>query len=341
MLADARPALEALGDRIGALFATSLVGNGLFTGNPHSLGVCGGFSSALAARVLPQADVVLAFGASLNEWTTTHGRMLGDAAVVQCDADPLAIGRHRPVRLALVGDAAETADALREELERRGFSSAGFRKGAVAAALRAYVAADDYAEDPGEGTIDPRSLVVELDRLLPLERSVVYDGGHFHWFPTPYLGVPDADGFVPAQGFQAVGLGLGSAVGAAVARPDRPVLALIGDGGTMMTLGELDAITAQGLDVLVAVFNDGAYGAEVHHFGPMGLPTALVEFGERDFTALAGAVGARAATVRSVGDLAGPVQAWLAQRSGPLVLDCKVNPGVRSERIAEAFRGGA
>lgn len=341
VLADARASLEALGDRIGALLATSLVGNGLFAGNPRSMGVCGGFSSKLAERVVPRADLVLAFGAGLNQWTTMHGSMLAEAAVVQCDADPLAIGRHHPIRLGLLGDAAEAADALLEELERRGFSSTGFRDGDVAAELRGYVAADDYDEEPGEGTVDPRSLVVELDRLLPRERSVVYDGGHFHWFPTPYLSVPDADAFVPAQGFQAVGLGLGTAVGAAAARPERPVLALIGDGGTMMTLGELDAITAQGLDVVVAIFDDGAYGAEVHHFGPMGLPTGLVEFGERDFAAIAEAIGARAATITSVEELAQPVAAWLAELGGPLVLDCKVNRQVQAERLAEAFRGGA
>ena len=125
MLARARGSLEALGERIGALYATSLVGNGLFAGNPRSLGVCGGFSTLRAERLVPEADLVLAFGASLNQWTTMHGRMLGDTAVVQCDEDPAAIGAHHPVRLGLASDAAEGADALLEELERRGHRSAG------------------------------------------------------------------------------------------------------------------------------------------------------------------------------------------------------------------------
>ena len=148
--------------------------------------------------------------------------------------------------------------------------------------------------------------MVELDRALPRERAIAYDGGHFHWFPTAYLSVPDADSFVPAQGFQSVGLGLGSAIGVATAHPGTPVLALCGDGGTMMTLGELDSLTAQRLPVLVAIFNDAAYGAEVHHFAPMGLPTDLVEFGDRDFAAVASALGARAATVRAPEDVAAP-----------------------------------
>jgi thiamine pyrophosphate-dependent acetolactate synthase large subunit-like protein len=338
VLADARADLEALGDRIGALFATSLVANGLFAGNPLSLGVCGGFASKLAERVVRQADLVLAFGASLNQWTTMHGTLIAGAAVVQCDSDPAAIGGDH---LGLVGDAAGAANALLDELERRGHSAQGFRGGTVEQEVRSYRAADDYDEVQADGLLDPRSLAVALDHALPAERTVVYDGGHFHWFPTPYLSVPDAAGFVAAQGFQAVGLGLGTAIGAAVARPERPVLLLIGDGGTMMTLGELDALVGQRLPVVVAIFNDGAYGAEVHHFGPMGLPTDLVTFGDRDFAAVARALGARAATIRATDELAGAVGSWLAERDGPLVLDCKVNPGVAAERLAEAFKGGA
>ena len=125
VLAGARGSLEALGERVGALYATSLVGNGLFAGNPRSLGVCGGFSTKRAERLVPEADLVLAFGASLNQWTTMHGRMLGDTPVVQCDRDPAAIGAHHDVRLGLAGDAAEAADALLEELARREHRSPG------------------------------------------------------------------------------------------------------------------------------------------------------------------------------------------------------------------------
>ena len=338
VLAGARRPLEALGERAGALFATSLVGNGLFAGHPRSLGVCGGFASKLAERAVREADLVLAFGAGLNQWTTMHGTLIANADVVQVDDDEAAIGRHGPVELGLVGDAAETARALDEELERRGHRGAGWP---LAEEVRAYRAADDFEPVEADGLLDPRSLTVALDAALPAERTVVYDGGHFHWFPTPFLSVPDADGFVPAQGFQAVGLGLGTAIGAAVARPDRPVLLLIGDGGTMMALGELDSLAGQGLRVLVAIFDDGAYGAEVHHFGPMGLPTGLVEFGARDFAAVARGVGAEAATVRHTGEVAPAVERWLAGPAGPLVLDCKVNPSVVAERLAEAFKGGA
>jgi acetolactate synthase I/II/III large subunit len=65
----------------------------------------------------------------------------------------------------------------------------------------------------------------------------------------------------------------------------------------------------------------------------------MVQFEDRDFAALARTLGAQAATVHSANDIAGPVQEWLARRDGPLVLDCKVDPRLVSERLAEAFAG--
>ncbi|WP_432995287.1 thiamine pyrophosphate-dependent enzyme [Dactylosporangium sp. CA-233914] len=338
VLANARTSLEALGDQIGALYATSLVANGFFAGHPLSLGVCGGFGSELAHTVVPQSDLVLAFGASLNQWTTMHGRLIDGESVVQCDADPAAIGANRRVRLGLVGDAAETAAALTAELVRRGHRATGFRGTPVEQQLRAYVPGEQFEANEEDGLVDPRSVVVTLNRLLPSERTITYDSGHFHWFPTPYLAVPDAAGFVAAQGFQSVGIALGTAVGAAAARPDRIALVFIGDGGTLMQLGEIDALTAQGLRVVVAILNDGAFGAEVHHFEPMGFSPELVQFGDRDLAGVARALGAAAAAVRSIGDLEQAVTKWLAGSQGPLVLDCKVNPRVRSEGLQEAFR---
>jgi thiamine pyrophosphate-dependent acetolactate synthase large subunit-like protein len=341
MLGGAHGPLTELGERIGALYATSLVGNGLFAGDEHAIGVCGGFSSDLGERIVRHADLVLAFGASLNQWTTMHRTLLEGSTLVHCDCDPQAIGRHVPADVALTGDAAATAAAVCEELRRRGHAGAGYRADALAAELRGYDPAQDFEEVHAEGLLDPRALVVALDAALPTQRTIVYDGGHFHWFPTPLLSVPDADGFLAAQGFQAIGLGLGSAIGAAAARPDRPVLLLIGDGGAMMTLGELDSLAAQRLPVCVAIFDDGAYGAEVHHFGPMGLPTGLVEFGTRDFAGVARSLGAQAATIRDADAVAPAVGPWAAAPDGPLVLDCKVNPAVAAERLAEAFKGGA
>src|SRR5207244_3964187 len=92
-LAGAAPALQALGERLGAVLATSGGAHGLFTGVPTSVGIAGGFSSPLAFELLGQADLVLAFCASLNHWTTHKGTLFADdTRIVQIDLDGEALG---------------------------------------------------------------------------------------------------------------------------------------------------------------------------------------------------------------------------------------------------------
>lgn len=338
-ISGARGVLEALGDRVGAVLATSAMGHGLFAGNPRSVGIAGGFSSSLALRLLGEADVVLAFGASLNHWTVRHGNLFpAEARVVQVDLESEAIGRVHRADVGVVGDAAEAARAIVEELERRGVSGEGFRDGGLEREIAEGRVRDEPFEDLGtEEYVDPRTLTIALDDLLPQERTVCTDSGHFLGYPAMYLEVPDQQGFVFPNAFQSVGLGLASGIGAAVARPERLSVAAVGDGGALMALGELETAARYRLPMLVVVYNDAAYGAEVHHFGPMGLPVDAARFPQTDFAALARAAGAEGITVRNEGDLL-PVRDWLERREGPLIVDAKVNPEVRAEWLAEAFR---
>lgn len=339
VLSGARESLEDLGGRIGALMATSAVGNGLFAGNPYDVGIAGGFSTPLAAELMGQADVVLAFGASLNRWTTRHGRLFSpDARAVQVDLDEEGIGALYPVDVGIVGDTSATARAIVEELKRRGVTRQGFRGEGVEREISSRRWRDESYEDEGTSEyIDPRTLSIALDDLLPRERTVATDSGHFMGYPAMYLPVPDERAFVFSQAFQSVGLGLGTAIGAAIARPDRLTVAALGDGGALMALGELETAARYQLPMVMVVYNDAAYGAEVHHFGPMDHPVDLTQFPQTDFAALARAVGAEGITVRKPEDLA-PVKEWLGRRDGSLVIDAKVNPDVRAEWLEEAFR---
>jgi thiamine pyrophosphate-dependent acetolactate synthase large subunit-like protein len=106
-----------------------------------------------------------------------------------------------------------------------------------------------------------------------------------------------------------------------------------------MGASELETVVRLGLPMVVVVYDDAAYGAEVHHFGPDGLPLDTVRFPETDFAALAGGYGFEAVTARSVEDLA-PVADWVAgARSAPLLVDAKVARDEPSWWLEEAFRG--
>ena len=299
--------------------------------------------------------MVLGAGVALNMWTTRHGRLLDpQATVIQIDHDPDAIGAHHRTDLAVVGDVAESARALVAEIGRREHHGSGWRSPRLAEQVTAGTWQSTPFDDASTDTrIDPRALSLQLDGLLPLERTLAIDSGHFMGYPAMYLRVPDARGFVFTQAFQAVGLGLASAIGAAVARPDRLTVAALGDGGAliglsvaalgdggaMLGLSDLETVARLDLRMLIVIYNDSAYGAEVHHFGPHGHPLDLVRFPDVDFAALGRAVGLRGATVRRVEDLA-VVSDWLNSGGVPgLVLDAKVVPTVVAEWLEEAFRG--
>ncbi|HYM58266.1 MAG TPA: thiamine pyrophosphate-dependent enzyme, partial [Solirubrobacteraceae bacterium] len=341
VLADARDAIEALGARTGALLATSAMANGLFAGLPYALGISGGFASPLAAELIAQGDVIVSFGAMLNHWTTRNGALIGPGTkVVQVDVRPAALGAHRPVDIAILADAAETARALDAELAVRGHRAQGLRTPERAQEIARRAWREEPYEDEGTAEhIDPRTLSIALEDLLGDDKTVAVDSGHFIGYPCMYLQVPDARSWVFANGFQAVGLGLGAAIGAAVARPERPTVAAVGDGGLFMALEELETAARLGLRLLVVVYDDRAYGAEVHHFEPMGHDVGTVRFPDADLAAIARGAGAGAITVRSTPDLS-PVSDWLRDGQGPLVIDAKVNPEVAAEWLEEAFRAG-
>jgi len=338
--------LEQLGEQIGALLATSAPAHGLFAGLPYALGIAGGFASPLAIELLGQADLIISFGASLNQWTTKHGALFAaDAALIQVDIEPTAIGRNRAADLALLGDARATAQALTDELRRRwNPANPRSRTPQVQTEIGTRRWADEPFEDAGtDRHIDPRALSIALNELLPADRIVAVDSGHFTGYPSMYLDVPDARSWIFANGFQAVGLGLGNAVGAAIAHPARTTVAALGDGGAFMALAELETAARLGLgNLLVAIYDDSAYGAEVHHFAPMGHDVARVQFPDADLAALATAAGCTGHTVRAVRDLEA-INDWLQQdprQKTPLVLDAKVNPDICAEWLEEAFRTG-
>jgi acetolactate synthase I/II/III large subunit len=335
----ARAALTRLAERCGALLATSAAAKGLFAGDPWYLDICGGFATPLAAELVAGSDLVVAWGSTLNMWTTRHGHLVSPAArVVQVDHDPAAIGRHRPVHLGVPGELVAVAEAVLARLA--GAPRPGWR----APELRQRIATEGrwrdvpYVDDSDGDRIDPRTLSIALDDLLPAGRTLAVDSGNFMGYPSMYLSVPDAAGFCFTQAYQSIGLGLASAIGAALARPDRLPVAALGDGGFLMSVAELTTAVRLGLPLLVVVYNDAAYGAEVHHFGPDGHPLDTVRFPDADLAAIGRGFGCAGATVRTA-DLSA-VRDWLAgPRDRPLLVDAKVTAARGSWWLEEAFRG--
>ncbi|WP_416429899.1 thiamine pyrophosphate-binding protein [Paenarthrobacter nicotinovorans] len=345
----ARDEILALARHAGALVATSAVASGLFNGDAHNLGISGGFSSPATAEFISGADLIVGWGCALNMWTMRHGRLISSGTtVVQVDVEDSALGANRPITLGMLGDSALTAgDALSVLALSQPEPVEKYRTEANALAIKQSSRWRDVdTEDLSTATsIDPRVLTRELDSVLPAERIVAVDSGNFMGYPSQYLAVPDEFGFCFTQAFQAIGLGLYTAIGAALAQPHRlPVLGT-GDGGFLMGISELETAARLKMPLVCIVYNDAAYGAEVHHFASEHSEAELssVVFPATDIAAIARGFGAEGVTVRTVADLEA-VRPWIAAyeagtQDRPLVIDAKIASDGGSWWLAEAFQG--
>jgi thiamine pyrophosphate-dependent acetolactate synthase large subunit-like protein len=341
VISDAEAALTELAERTGALLATSVCGHGLFSANPWSVGISGGFSSPIADELIAESDCLVAFGASLTQWTTKKGKLIAPGVVVaQIDVEPGKLGYQMPIEIAVLGDAKATAEALLAEFARRGAS--GARPGRRSAAMRERISSGDnhhypHPDDSSRDFIDPRTLSKAVDAILPMDRVVASDSGHFCGWVPRYLRVPNARASCLSHSFQSVGLGLPSVIGLAVANPGKLAVLGTGDGGLLMSMADLETAVRLRLRLCILVYNDASYAAEVHYFKRQGYSIDIVQFPETDFAGIARGFGARGATARTLADL-DPVKAWVAEGApGVFVIDGKINPNLEADWHAEHF----
>ncbi|MCD6732556.1 MAG: thiamine pyrophosphate-binding protein [Burkholderiaceae bacterium] len=325
--AGAKEAIEALAEHTGGVLATTLKAKDMFRGNPWNLGIIGSFSHSAARQLIDQADCVVVFGASFNQRTTSGGEALPHAApVIHVDLVRSHIGRWGPADLAVVGDAREVAQQLAAALPPRTAADKPFHVDTVRHKLAGFDMTSEFRPEHTNRTVDPRALAVELDRLLPADRNLVYDSGNFLQV-VPYLGTRGPAHFKHTSDFFSVGMGFGTALGFASARPGEPTVLVIGDGGFAMTLNELDTAAREDIPLIVVVLNDCAYGAERHYLELERMPIARAIFPDVDYAPVAEAFGFRTATIRSLEDLrrAAPL---LQAPDGPVLLDCKINAAI-------------
>jgi acetolactate synthase-1/2/3 large subunit len=334
LMSDAGSALRRLGELTGALLTTTLHANALFHGDPHNIGICGTYSTPVASDLILQADCVLVFGAGLNALTTYKNTLFPKAMVIQVDTDASAFGRFVDVEIGVQADCRLTAQALVAELERREHQAPGFRTDSVRDSIAGYRASDEVKDKSTAQLIDPKTLMIELDRQLPPERILCSDGGQQARFAIRYIQIAQSRNFIQACDAGAIGLGIGTAIGAAVSRPEDIVLATIGDASMMMSLGDLETAVRLRLPIVVVVSNDEALGSEVNFLSEHGLSADVALTPSPSFAAIAAAMGAQAATIRSTADLSAALKPWLANTHvGPLVLDCRINPDVRAHFV--------
>lgn len=340
-LAGAGEALGELAAATGAITATTALARGLFPEQRFDLGVAGGFGADGAMDLVHEADVAVVFGASLNQFTMRFGELFSPRArVIQVDLSNVAT--HPQVSDYLHADAALAARAVLEELAGLGATSSGWRESVDVAALRTYHEGTGQAPD---GRLDPRSAARRIAELLPEDRVVVSDGGHFIAWANMYWPVASPDRMMMVgTAYQAIGQGFPSVAGAARAQPDSTVVLTTGDGGGLMAIADLEtAVRVAGGRGMAVVWNDRAYGAEIHLYGRKGFAREPMLIDEVDFAALASAVGAEGVVVRTMEDLE-HLATWTSrpvQERPFLLLDLRVSGEVMAPYQREVIRVNA
>jgi thiamine pyrophosphate-dependent acetolactate synthase large subunit-like protein len=332
MRSESAVALRRLGDATGALLATTLLAKGAFAGDPWSVGVAGGLGTPVGLEALREADLVLAFGTSLNPMTTYGGTVFPTARIVQVDTSPAAFGRHVAPDTAIQGDARAVAEALVAELERRAARPATLRTSDMAARLTDTGLRQRIVDQGRPGALDPRLVMLRLDEVLPKRRTVVVDSGRQLTFPSTYLSVSEPRSFLFPHDGGALGGALGVGLGAAVAAPDRTTVVCLGDGALMMSLADLDTAVRFRLPIVFVVSNSSGFAGAVITLRDAGLPDDPARYANPSFEAVARGLGAAGMTVTTLEDL-DDVPARLAAADGPLLVDCRTTSEVVPEWV--------
>jgi acetolactate synthase I/II/III large subunit len=327
--ANAGPACRALSAKTGGLLATTLPARGLFHDDPFCIGISGSFTPEVGLELLKDCDLVIAVGCSLAYHAGGGGQLWPKAKMLQVDIDPVALAQGQEVaRYHLRADARLGVEALTAALPARKQS---WRTDAMAARIRDSKP-DSMSFDIEPGLLDPRDVVEALEKALPRDWEMVNSGGHCSWFFAQMPSRPQ-EKFLTIREFGAIGNGISFAMGVAAARPDRTVVLFDGDGSLMMHVQELETIRRHGLNILIVVMNDAAYGSELHKLRSEGMSEEGSVFGYCDFAAIARGFGLAGKTFKTLDDLPRHVAEFASGRGGAVwdfhVSDKVVSPTIR------------
>lgn len=339
LLGDAVTPLRDVGDRLGALFMTSVMAANLVQ-SPWDLGIAGGFSREHRLNQARQADVVLVAGASLNAFQMRYGTLFGpETHVIRIDNEPLS--EHPQVNDYVRADLAPFLEALtgRIPVAEESLTWRAQVPDVASDAFKSPAPIEDPAEFGPDGRLNPRAVVAALESILPAERSVVMDGGHFIGWAPMYLSVPDPRAMIlVGTAFHSIGLGFSSAPGVSIAQPERTTVFVTGDGGGLMGLADFETFIRATRRGVVIVLNDAAYGAELHQYASKGLDPAAMLIDEVDFAAIGRAFGVEGTKACTLADLA-ILEDWLeTHEEGIFVLDVAISQKVIVEFMAASLQ---
>jgi acetolactate synthase-1/2/3 large subunit/sulfoacetaldehyde acetyltransferase len=296
--------------------------------DPLYVGPLGRAGSPEAAAVCRRADVLLVVGSRLGNFTTFYDDryIVAGTRIVQIDVDGRDLGRVYPVVVAIQADAGHALAALRDAVGRAGLrTSEAWR--AEARELRAKREARLAAEARLTAVpVKPQRIYAELRAALPGDTIVALDAGAAPAYGYDRLRFSRPRTFLTPLDLGGLGFAFPEALGAKLARPGAPVLAIHGDGGFLMNVQELETAVRHGIDVVTLVMNNNAWGSEKayqKHFYDERYVGA--DIGNPRFDKLAELFGARGYYVEHADQVGDVVRTALAAGK-PAVIEVPIDP---------------
>jgi acetolactate synthase-1/2/3 large subunit len=292
--------------------------------DPLAAGLFGRYDR-IANALIAEADLLLVVGCKLGEIATKRYTVpAAGKTVIHMDIVAEEFGRTYRPSVLLWADVGAGIEDLHEALRGEGAAARAGYAAEVAQRMaewrRAVVARTGSDELP----INVARILGELNANLPAEAILIADGGFAaHWGGLLYDTKRPGRGFVPDRGFASIGYGVPGAIGAALGAPDRPVVAMTGDGGFNMSIGDLETARRMGLSFVAIVFNNAASGyvkALQHAMYGEGAYQSS-DLAETDYAATARALGCRGVRVEDPALLGAAIRDGLAARDLPTVLD--------------------
>jgi pyruvate dehydrogenase (quinone) len=286
--------------------------------NPNNVGMTGILGNRAGMQAIADCDLLLCIGTDF-----AYRQFYPEKAkIVQIDIDPTNLGKRSPIHLGLIGDAGATVDALLDRVEARTDSEH------LDSALQNW--RDDlesYAsrsEQKDEKVIHPQFVAQTLDGLAAQDAVFTADGGSPMVWLLRHVTANGSRGFLISLLHGTMANAYPQALGIAKAYPDRQVIALCGDGGMTMLMGDLLTLVQESVPVKLLVFNNGSLGFVEMEQRVDGLLDAFTELKNPDFAEVAKVCGMSGFRVDNAGDLQQAMTQWLAH-DGPALLDVRVN----------------
>jgi acetolactate synthase-1/2/3 large subunit len=302
---------------------------GIACTHPLSVGLFGRYSR-IANELIEASDCLVVVGCKLGEIATKRYALPPETIpLIHLDILAEEIGRCRTANVALWGDARAGLEDLAEALADDARTARAARAAYVAEIPSRMASWRDQAAarlNSAERPIHMARLCNELNNALPADSILVADGGFAgHWTGLLYDTKSPGRQFIPDRGLASIGYGLPGGIGAALAAPTAPVVAITGDGGFNMMLGELETARRAGIGLTIVVVNNAASGyvKALQHamFRGRYQSSDLVEM---DYSAIARAMGCNGIRVEDPDRLGGALRTGLAERTRPTVLDVVV-----------------